>query len=106
MVAERDEQENAPVARFPQTLGLKDLITVVSISVTLALAWGVFGTRITVVENDIITLKQAAATTAADKAELTRLVERVREQQLRQEIFIDHLYEAINKTPPRKVPQP
>lgn len=38
--------------KFPLTL--KDIISMVTIAVTLTLAWGVFGTRLTVVEKEII----------------------------------------------------
>jgi hypothetical protein len=106
MVSKKEDQSDTQVDRFPQTLGLKDLVTIVSISVTLALAWGVFGTRLTVLENDVIAIKQATASTAASITELSRMVERVKDQQVRHDIFIDQLYEAVHKKPLRKMSDP
>lgn len=40
--------------RIPAVITLKDVITFVSIAVTISLAWGVFGTRLTVIENEVV----------------------------------------------------
>jgi aminoglycoside N3'-acetyltransferase len=108
-MAEEPEIGDRPVVRFPQTLSLKDLITIVSVSIALALAWGVFGTRVSVLENDVATLKQVVSANAEVTSELSRMVERVRDQQIQHDIFIDQLYEIVKRTPPRRrgdVPQP
>ena len=102
MADEHQSIGERPVVRFPQTLSLKDLITIVSVSVALAMAWGVFGTRVAVLENDVITLKANISNTSGAVSELSKMVERVRDQQVQQDIFIDQLYDTLNKQPPKR----
>lgn len=40
--------------KIPDTLSVKDLITVVSFAVSATIAWGVFSTRITLLEEKVI----------------------------------------------------
>jgi hypothetical protein len=40
--------------RVSTTINLKDVITFVSIAVSITLAWGVFGTRLTVLEKELV----------------------------------------------------
>jgi uncharacterized coiled-coil protein SlyX len=101
-MAEEHDIGDRPVMRFPQTLTLKDLITIISVSVALALAWGVFGTRVSVLENDVATLKQTVAGNNNVISELNRMVERVRDQQVQHDIFIDQLYDILKRPPPRR----
>ena len=91
--------------RVPQSLSLKDLITIVSVCVALAMAWGVFGTRITVLENDIVAIKLAMNNQGAALSELSRMVERVRSQQTQHDVFIDQIYDMMKKPPPRRFEQ-
>lgn len=102
MSDESQDVGDRPVVRFPQTLSLKDLITIISVSVALALAWGVFGTRVAVLENDVATMKQTMTTNSGTLAEVSKLVERLRDGQVQQDIFIDQLYDIVNKAPPRR----
>lgn len=88
--------------RVPQSLGLKDLITIISVCVALAMAWGVFGTRITILERDMITVKEAISSQSSSLSELNRMVERVRSQQTQHDVFIDQIYDMMKKPPPRR----
>jgi uncharacterized coiled-coil protein SlyX len=105
-MSEEQDVGDRLVVRFPQTLNLKDLITIISVSVALALAWGVFGTRVSVLENDMATVKQTIAANSNNLGELSRMVERVRDQQIQHDIFIDQLYEVLKKAPPRRRGEP
>lgn len=96
-----DTHEDATV-RVPQSLSLKDLITIISVCVALAMAWGVFGTRITVLENDMVAIKAAMSNQGAALSELSRMVERVRSHQTQHDVFIDQIYDMMKKTPPRR----
>jgi hypothetical protein len=93
---------DSPIARAPQTLSLKDLITIISVCVALAMAWGVFGTRITILENDMVAIKATVSSNNAALSELSRMVERVRAHQLQHDIFIDQIYDMMKKSPPRR----
>ena len=94
--------EELPV-RFPGALGLKDLITLVSVAVSMTIAWGVFGTRITIIEQRMATHEETQAKSDArlDALESQRIStdKRIREN----EFAIDRLYEYTNKPlPPRR----
>lgn len=55
-----DNQEDGTIkVRIPATLTLRDIITFVALAVSVTLAWGVFGTRLTVVENQLVTMSKS-----------------------------------------------
>lgn len=105
MDKENNSTDELPV-RFPGALGLKDLITLVSVAVSMTIAWGVFGTRVTIVEQRMATHEEAQTKTDARLDALERLRintdQRIREN----EFAIDRLYEYSGKPPPvRRTPQ-
>jgi hypothetical protein len=99
---ETPETPDAVVTRIPQSLSLKDFITIISVCVALAMAWGVFGTRITVLENDMLAVKAAMSNQGAALSELSRMVDRVRSHQTQHDVFIDQIYDMMKKQPPRR----
>lgn len=101
MATKLTNDDEIPV-RFPGALSLKDLITMVSVAVSLTIAWGVFGTRLTVVEKDVATIEAADARIEKKVDDLdTRTLRN--EQKLRDNDFmIDQLYEYANKQPPSR----
>lgn len=50
-------------------LSIKDLIAILSVAVSMALAWGVFSTRITLLEHQLVTLKSEIVTVSTDLRE-------------------------------------
>ena len=100
-----NEKPEDGAVRVPQSLSLKDLITIISVCVALAMAWGVFGTRITILENDVVALKAAMSNQGAALTELSRMVERVRSHQTQHDVFIDQIYDMMKKNPPRRFEQ-
>lgn len=92
MDTERHNTDELPV-RFPGVLSLKDLITMVSVAVSLTIAWGVFGTRLTLNERQLATQERqiAALEQRVNKAE-----QRLREN----EFMVDQLYEYSGKPRP------
>lgn len=88
--------------RFPGALSLKDLITLVSVAVSLTIAWGVFGTRLTLIEKDVENQKIVAAkletTVEKHNQEVARLDLRVQDDA----ILIDNLYDATKIKQPRR----
>jgi hypothetical protein len=61
--------------RLPQTLTFKDLASVVSIAVSLALAWGVFSTRIAVLEQEVLDLHKVHERDIGDMDKLQQQVD-------------------------------
>jgi len=47
-------QDDITNTRISTVITFKDVITFVSIAVTITLAWGVFGTRITLLEREVL----------------------------------------------------
>lgn len=101
----QNEKPEEGAIRVPQVLSLKDLITIISVCVALAMGWGVFGTRITVLENDVVAIKAAMSNQGAALSELSRMVERVRSTQTQHDVFIDQIYDMMKKPPPRRFEQ-
>lgn len=88
--------------KLTQTLSLKDLITIVSVAVSLALGWGVFSTRLTLLEKEVITLSDKSNKTEADLNAIKDSVRRLEQQQQYDELYIDRLYEEARKPAPRR----
>lgn len=86
--------------RFPGTLSLKDLITLVSVAVSLTIAWGVFGTRISLIEKEMESHSALDAKSDAELAAQTARINRIERRQIDNEFMIDRLYEES------KIPQP
>lgn len=84
------QDENQSLVKIPAAvITLKDAITIVSIIVAMTLAWGVFGTRLTVVENELVyqmrNIEQLQKEIDILKDKYDKLEQRVRdsEEQLR-----------------------
>ena len=89
-------------SRFPGALSLKDLIMIVSVAVSMTIAWGVFGTRISLMEQDIENL-QNTTTALSNEAKLQH--DKVARLDLRiqgNDILIDNLHEELGKKQPRR----
>jgi uncharacterized protein YlxW (UPF0749 family) len=48
------EAREGELLKYSNVITLKDIITFVSIIVAMTMAWGVFGTRLTVVEKELV----------------------------------------------------
>lgn len=88
--------------RFPGSLSLKDLITLISVAVSLTIAWGVFGTRLTLIESQMSLHQDADAKVEAKVDAIEKRTNAV-EQQLREnEFMVDQLYEYSGKPQPKR----
>lgn len=88
--------------KIPDFLGLKDLITIISVAVSLTLAWGVFTTRITVLEKEVVRLQE-------DNNKLSGIVDKLQDNVSRHEVrgrenslLIDQLYQQLGKQQPNR----
>jgi hypothetical protein len=78
------------------------MITVVSVAVSLAIAWGVFDTRVTVVERELIAIKQAETKAVSDDASLMAELKKIAVHLQDNQHSIDDLYRYMKKPiPPR-----
>ena len=88
--------------RFPGALSLKDLITLVSVAVSLTIAWGVFGTRLTLIEKQLAGHEVQDSKVESQVVELEQRTNRA-EQRLREnEFMVDQLYEYSGKSQPKR----
>lgn len=78
-------QEDNTGIRIPAVITLKDVVTFVSIAVSISLAWGVFGTRLTVIEKELMyqsrEMDSLRTNVAATKEKLDKLEARVRDNE-------------------------
>lgn len=103
---DKKQQDNGvelPV-RFPGALSLKDLITVVSVAVSLTIAWGVFGTRITLLEKEVSVHESEDSRVQQDVATLKMRVDAIQQRQYDNENMIDRLYENSKLPEPKRRP--
>ena len=88
--------------KIPDTLTLKDMITIVSVAVSLAMAWGVFSTRISLLEQEVL----AQSAINAEQKEAIKAAERhAHEQDIaiqRIEILLDQQSYPRDQKPIRK----
>jgi hypothetical protein len=94
-----DTQEDETIkVRIPATLTLRDIITFVALAVSVTVAWGVFGTRLTVVESQLVVLTKSSDEMKSDikdtNIRLTQLELRLREN----EIMTQDLWKNIRET--------
>ena len=99
-----DDEIQLPV-RFPGALSLKDLITIVSVAISLTIAWGVFGTRLTLIEKELASHSVADDKVARKVEEIDKRTTTVEQQQHDDAFLIDQLYDYAGKpTPKRRAP--
>lgn len=86
--------------RFPESLSLKDLITIVSVAVSLTVAWGVFSTRIALLEKEVVILQAADASRGASIEKLQTQVRRLEGQQQDDALILDQAFMLMKRPPP------
>jgi len=99
--------KTTPTARkisltFPSSLDIKDLIMIVSVAVSLTVAWGVFSTRLTVLEREVVALQDAAAAQSVTIDRLQQQVTRLSAHQQDDELLVDQIFSLIRRPPPTR----
>lgn len=102
MANNRNDNQQHDGVPVPRTLTIRDLITIVSVCVTIALAWGVFGTRLSILEKDVASLQQEQSKSGLEIDTLQRHVRRLEIRQQDDQQFIDDIYRTLNKPLPRR----
>ncbi len=95
-----DNKEND--MQIPKSLSLRDLITIASMCISLTIAWGVLGTRLTVLEKEVVQLKEADARIASDVDATRKQVRKLEIKTQDDQQFIDDLYRHSNRSVPRR----
>jgi hypothetical protein len=85
---------------LPAALTIKDIITIISVAVSLTLAWGVFSTRIAIVEKEILIMQATAVERQVVIDRLTSQVRRLESHDQDNELFIDQLFGLMRKPTP------
>jgi peptidoglycan hydrolase CwlO-like protein len=102
MTTESAGTDGIVTLRVPSVLTLKDLITIVSVAISLTVAWGVFSTRITVMEREVVQLQTTNKELAAVVTSLQQQVARLNAHQQEDEILIDQLFIMQQKSAPTR----
>ena len=92
--------------RIPDTLTLKDLITIVSVAISLTIAWGVFSTRIALLEKEVVSMQTSVARLGASSETINRQIRRLESRQQDDEMILDQVFLHLNKPAPRRRANP
>ena len=87
---------------FPSSLDIKDLIMIVSVAVSLTVAWGVFSTRLTVLEREVAVLQDVVVAQNVTIDRLQQQVTRLSAHQQDDELLIDQIFSLIRRPPPTR----
>lgn len=86
--------------KLPLSLSIKDIITIVSVAVSITLAWGVFSTRIAVLEKEVLTLQAESKSRVAEMERVYARLRRLEAHQQDDEMLIDQVFYIQKRTPP------
>jgi hypothetical protein len=87
---------------LPATLSLRDLITIVSAAITLTLAWGVFSSRLAVLEREIVSLQKSDTVQELAVEKLQVQVHRNTAHQQDDELLIDQVFQLLRRPAPTR----
>jgi len=82
------------MAALPPTLSMRDLVVIVSVAITLAVQWGLFSTRVTLLEQNVVRLEQTVKDQSDDIRKLQFYVQQNTQN-------VDELYRLQNKPTPQ-----
>jgi peptidoglycan hydrolase CwlO-like protein len=91
---------NGGAIQFPESLTLKDLVTIVSVAISLTVAWGVFSTRIALVEKEIVAIQAAMVKKQTAIERMQTQTRRLEAHQQDDEMIIDQIYSLLKRHPP------
>lgn len=91
---QNNQSDDLPIVDIPHKLSLKDLVVIVSVAITLAVQWGLFSTRLALLEKSQAQLEQEVRTQSADIRHLQVITQDNTQ-------FIDELFRIQNKPVPQ-----
>ncbi len=93
-----DNQDDGTIkVRIPATLTLRDIVTFVALAVSVTMAWGVFGTRLTVVETQLVTMSKSYDEMKGDLKDTTQRVTQLESRVRENEIVTENLWKRIQE---------
>jgi sensor histidine kinase YesM len=93
-----DNQDDGTIkVRIPATLTLRDIITFVALAVSITMAWGVFGTRLTVVENQLVAMSKVDADFKLELKEMTQRVNQLENRLRENENLSEELWKRMRE---------
>lgn len=102
MATKPRSQAGGIAIRIPETLTLKDLITIVSVAISLTVAWGVFSTRIALLEKEVVALQTSDANRGASIEKIQQQVRRLESHQQDDELILDQAFMLMKRPPPTR----
>lgn len=102
MSSDQAVQSKGLSLKIPDTLSLKDLITVISVAISLTIAWGVFSTRIAILEKDVVALKEYDKNLSAAAEKGRKQVRRLESQQQDDELLLDQIFILVKRPIPQR----
>lgn len=88
--------------KLPISLTIKDIITIISVAVSITLAWGVFSTRIAVLEKEVLTLQTENQSRTAEMEKLYGRVRRLEAHQQDDEMLFDQVFYILRRPEPAR----
>lgn len=105
VMSEGREIENERITSLFGLLTIKDIIAILSVAVSLTLAWGVFSTRITLLEHQLIAYREENKQIVESVKGLQRQQNSFDRGQIEDRYMIDELWTSVKGTPPRRQTQ-
>lgn len=96
-----DQQEDGGFV-LPRSLTIKDVITITSVCISITLAWGVFGTRITLLEKEVLSVRELNTQNAQIIDQLRSQIRQLESKQQDDQLLIDDLFRSQHKPLPRR----
>lgn len=97
VMAEEKEEDGTIKVRIPATLSLRDIITFVSLAVSITMAWGVFGTRLTVVEKELINVTKNDDDLKAQMKDMTQRMNQLENRLRDNESNVEDVWRTLRR---------
>ena len=85
---------------IPSALSIKDLITIISVTVSLTVAWGVFSTRIALLEQEIVSMNETVKKLQDSNSAAQQQIRKLEARQQDDEMILDQLHILLKRPPP------
>ena len=88
--------------RFPGSIEMRDIVSIVAVAISITLAYGVFSSRISVLEKDALHAQARSGKHEAEIERLQLLMQRAQSQFQENESQHDNIYRELKKPAPPK----
>lgn len=88
--------------KIVESIDLKDLIVIISTAVTLTTAWGVFSTRVSLLEREVLSIREQERELRTLVTNIDTQVTNLAFQNKLQDTYMDQLYEQLGRPVPKR----